>query len=154
MTVQSPRFYETVFISPPGLAEDAVEKIIGDVKDTFVSRGAEIVRIERWGRRRLAYRIDKQQEGWYVLMHVKGPGTAVEEVERKMRINEGVLKYLTVRLDDVSGAVEHAEQRIVRMAREEEERKVRAAERAQRDEDRVTTDVDELGDDDDEGDDR
>lgn len=149
MQATSPRFYETVFISPPHLGEDAVEKVIQDVQDAFVARGAEIVRIERWGRRRLAYRIAKQNEGWYVLLQVKGPSGAVEEVERKMRINEDVIKYLTVRLDDVAGAVQHASDRIVRLAREEEERKIRAAERAQREEERSTTPDDVDMDDDD-----
>jgi small subunit ribosomal protein S6 len=153
MTAATQRYYETIFITPPQLGEDDVEKVITDVKDIFASRGAEVERIERWGRRRLAYPIKKQEEGWYVLLQVKGNGDAVQEVERRLRISEQVLKYLSVRLDDVSGAVAHRQERIERLARHEEERKVRAAERAQREEaERVARDDSDDDDDDDDGD--
>ena len=131
MQVSKQRMYETIFISPPDLPEESLEKLISDVKDTFASKGAEVGRIERWGRKRMAYPVGRHNEGWFVLMHVHGPGEAVQEVERRMRINESVLKYLTVRLDDVAGAVDASRQRIERLARQEEERKQRAVERAQ-----------------------
>ena len=99
------RYYETIFITPPELSEDDVEKVITDVKDIFASRGAEVERIERWGRKRLAYPVKKKEEGWYVLLQVIGSGAAVQEVERRLRINDNVIKYLSVRLDDVAGAV-------------------------------------------------
>lgn len=149
MPATSQRMYETIFISPPTLNEEAMEKVITDVKDTLAARGAEVVRIEKWGRKRLAYRIKKFDEGWYVMMHVTGPGEAVQEAERKMRISESVIKYMTVRLDDISGGVAAAEQRIVRMAQQEEERKVRAAERAAREEAERQVEVDPDSDDDD-----
>jgi small subunit ribosomal protein S6 len=149
VTATTDRYYETIFISPAVLTEDDVEKVISDVTDIFASRGAEVDRVERWGRKRLAYPIKKQDEGWYVLMQVKGNGDAVQEVERRLRLSEQVLKYLSVRLDDVSGALEHRVQRIERLARLEEERKVRAAERAQREEaERTTPSRDDLDDDD------
>jgi small subunit ribosomal protein S6 len=129
-TDRKERVYETLFITPPQLGEDDVEKLIGDVKDIFASRGAEVERIERWGRRRLAYPVKSHDEGWYVLLQVKGPGGAVQEVERRMRINENVIKYLTIRLDDVAGAVEYVTIRLQKLAQQEEERKQRAAERA------------------------
>jgi small subunit ribosomal protein S6 len=141
--------YETIFISPPSLNEEAMEKVIADVQDILTARGAEVVRIEKWGRKRLAYPVKKHEEGWYVMLHVKGPGDALQEAERKMRISESVIKYMTVRLDDISGGVEAAEQRIVRMAQQEEERKVRAAERAAREEAERQGDLDGDGDEDD-----
>lgn len=149
MQASSQRMYETIFISPPNLTEEAVEKVIGDVTETLTSRGAEIVRVEKWGRKRLAYPIRKHDEGWYVLLHVKGSGDAVQEAERRMRISENFIKYLTVRLDDISGAVAAAEQRIVRMAQQEEERRVRAAERAAREEAERQVESDDDDDDDD-----
>jgi small subunit ribosomal protein S6 len=160
MAATQQRYYETIFISPPNMAEDEVEKVVNDVKEIFASRGAEVERIERWGRRRLAYPIKKFDEGWYVLLQVKGNGDAVQEVERRLRISEQVIKYLSVRLDDVAGAVEYRQQRIERIARQEEERKLRATERAQREEaERVPKDDDDDDDDrdgrdDDDGDDR
>lgn len=160
MAATQQRFYETIFISPPTMAEDEVEKLVSDVTDIFKSRGAEVERVERWGRRRLAYPIKKFDEGWYVLFQVNGNGDAVQEVERRLRISEQVIKYLSVRLDDVAGAVEYRQQRIERIARQEEERKQRATERAQREEaERVPKDDDDDDDDqdgrdDDDGDDR
>ena len=151
------RYYETIFITPPELSEDDVEKVITDVKDIFASRGAEVERIERWGRRRLAYPVKKKEEGWYVLLQVIGSGAAVQEVERRLRINDNVIKYLSVRLDDVAGAVPYRTERIERLARQEEERKQRASERAQREETERQTREDRVGnndDDDDYGDDR
>ena len=151
------RYYETIFITPPELSEDDVEKVITDVKDIFASRGAEVERIERWGRRRLAYPVKKKEEGWYVLLQVIGSGAAVQEVERRLRINDNVIKYLSVRLDDVAGAVAYRTERIERLARQEEERKQRASERAQREETERQTREDRVGnndDDDDYGDDR
>ena len=153
------RYYETIFITPPELSEDDVEKVITDVKDIFASRGAEVERIERWGRRRLAYPVKKKEEGWYVLLQIIGSGAAVQEVERRLRINENVIKYLSVRLDDVAGAVPYRTDRIERLARQEEERKQRASERAQREETERQTREDRVGgnndnDDDDYGDDR
>ena len=152
------RYYETIFITPPELSEDDVEKVITDVKDIFASRGAEVERIERWGRRRLAYPVKKKEEGWYVLLQVIGSGAAVQEVERRLRINDNVIKYLSVRLDDVAGAVPYRTERIERLARQEEERKQRASERAQREETERQTREDRGGnndsDDDDYGDDR
>jgi small subunit ribosomal protein S6 len=157
MPATSQRMYEHIFISPPNLSEEAMEKVIGDVQETLSSQGAEIIRLEKWGRKRLAYPIRKHDEGWYVMLHVKGPGDALQEVERKMRISENFIKYLTVRLDDVAGAVEASEQRIVRMAQQEEERRVRAAERAAREEaERQIPDApgDDDDDDDEDGEDR
>ena len=157
MPATSQRMYEHIFISPPNLSEEAVDKVIGEVQETLSSRGAEVIRIERWGRKRLAYPIRKHDEGWYVLMHVKGPGDALQEVERKMRISENFIKYLTVRLDDVKGAVAASEHRIVRMLQQEEERRVRAAERAAREEaERAIPDPpsDDDDDDDEDGEDR
>lgn len=127
------RVYETVFITPPSLTDADLDKVIGEVKDALASRGAEVKTVEKWGRRKLAYPIGKQNEGWYVLLQVHGPGTAIQEAERRMRISDNVLRYLSVRLDDVPGALEYTEQRAVRRARAEEERATRAAERAQAD---------------------
>ena len=160
MAATANRYYETIFITPPALGEEDVEMVITDVTEIFASRGAEVERVERWGRRRLAFPVKKHEEGWYVLLQVKGNGDAVQEVERRLRISEQVIKYMSVRLDDVAGAIEYRQQRIDRSARQEEERKVRAAERASREEaeQRVPKDdSDDDGDDkddDDYGDDR
>ena len=145
------RKYETMVLIAASATEDSVEGIVKDTRDTLGSRGATISLIERWGRRRTAYPIRNNNEAWYVLLHVDGNGDALQEAERKLRLNENVLRYLTVRIDDVAGAEQSAKDRLVRKAKQEEERAVRAAERAARDEAdatrRVDSDVPDDGDD-------
>jgi small subunit ribosomal protein S6 len=131
------RTFETVFISPPTLTEEQFETVLSDVQGHYRDNGASIRRTENWGRKRLAYPIKKHGEGWYALLELEGPGDAVSEVERRMRISENVLRFQTVRLDDVAGALEAAEERVKRMAREAEERAVREAERAAREAERA-----------------
>lgn len=124
------RIYETILIAPPTAGESDLESLIGDVQDTFQARGSEIQHVERWGKKRLAYPIERHGEGFYFLFQTKGSGEAVQEVERRLRLTENCLRYLTVRLDNVAGALEAGEKRRVRRAKEEEERATRAAERA------------------------
>ena len=132
MEATTARKYETMVLVPASAGEDVVEGVIKDVQDSLSSRGANVTLIERWGRRRTAYPIRKSNEAWYVLLHVDGNGAAVEEAERRLRINENVLRYLTVRIDDIAGAEQAAKDRLVRKAKQEEERALRAAERAAR----------------------
>jgi len=131
------RFYELIFVLSPALGEDEAEVAIREVQDSLAASGAEVVHVEKWGRKRLAYRVKKHGEGWFVLLHVRGPGAAVREVERRMRISERVIKYLSVRLDDADGALAHAEERIKKRAKLEEERATRAVERAAREQARL-----------------
>lgn len=126
----SARAYEILFIALPTLQEADVDRLVADLSDTLASRGASVSLVEKWGRRKLAYRVRKHVEGTYVLLHVAGNGEAVTETERRMRINDSVIAYLTVRIDDVPGAVEAGRLRLVRKAKLEEERATRAAERA------------------------
>jgi small subunit ribosomal protein S6 len=140
MTTSNPkarRIFETVFISPPTLSEAEFTSVVDTVSGHFTDNGAEIRRTEKWGRKKLAYDIKKHGEGWYALLQLEGPGTAVAEVERRMRISDKVIRFQTVRLDDVAGAMEAAEERVIRLAKEAEERAVREAERAVRDAERA-----------------
>lgn len=140
MTTSNPkarRIFETVFISPPTLSEADFNSVVETVTGHFKDNGAEIQRTENWGRKKLAYDIKKHAEGWYALLQLEGPGAAVAEVERRMRISDKVIRFQTVRLDDTAGALEAAEARVVRMAKEAEERAVREAERAAREAERA-----------------
>jgi len=129
-TPRAERIYETTFIIPPTVGEAGIEAVIADVKASLASKGAEVQVEERWGRRKLAYPIAKHGEGTYVLLQVKGPGEAVQEAERRMRLSENVLRYLSVRVDNMPGAIEASEKRRARRAKQEEERAAREAARA------------------------
>jgi len=88
--------YETTFILEPGLDEvkvnEEVERVSGWVKDL----GGELIEVQRWGKRRLAYEIERKRDGIYTLVLYQGPGTVVKEIERRLRLNEQVMRVLTV----------------------------------------------------------
>ncbi|TVQ81751.1 MAG: 30S ribosomal protein S6 [Micavibrio sp.] len=94
-------YYETIFIVRQDLSEKQVETLTGDLGKILAENGAKIARTEQWGLRTLAYRIRKNRKGHYVLLHIDGPHTAVAEMERQMRLNEDIMRYMTVRLDAI-----------------------------------------------------
>ena len=93
------RIYEVMFILRPDMPEDEVEKLISHLEGSVTS-GEGTVKTERMGRRRLAYTVRKFQEGIYVLQTVEGSGQMVHELERRLRVTEPVIKFLTVRVDE------------------------------------------------------
>jgi len=93
------RIYEVMFIIRPDVPEDEVEKLITNLEGSVTSSGGT-VKTERMGKRRLAYTVRKFQEGIYVLMTVEGAGQMVHELERRLRVTEPVIKFLTVRVDE------------------------------------------------------
>jgi small subunit ribosomal protein S6 len=92
------RIYEVMFIIRPDMPEDEVEKLIAHLEGSVTS-SAGTVKVERMGKRRLAT-VRKFQEGIYVLLTVEGSGQMVHELERRMRVTEPVIKFLTVRVDE------------------------------------------------------
>ena len=91
--------YETVFILTPVLSEDDTKKSINGYIDLLKSQGAEIVHQEHWGLKNLRYQIGKKNTGIYHVLEFKSTGKAVDTLEVAFRRDEGVLRYLTVRLD-------------------------------------------------------
>ncbi len=93
--------YETVCILRPDLSKAQIDQINSDNIDIIksVDKAVKIGRQEYWGARTLAYRIKKQRKGHYLLVNYEGESAAVKELERKMGLNEDVLRYITVRLD-------------------------------------------------------
>ena len=94
------RIYEELFILRPDITEDEVTPIIEQLRGVVASAGGTVDKEERWGVRKLAYRIEKRAEGYYVLLQVTCPSATVKELERRLRVNDAVLKYLTVRIDE------------------------------------------------------
>lgn len=88
--------YETTFILEPGLDEnrvnEEVEKVSGWIKDLK----GEVIEVQRWGKRRLAYEINRKRDGIYTMVLYQGEGPLVSEVERRLRMNESVMRTLTV----------------------------------------------------------
>jgi small subunit ribosomal protein S6 len=94
------RIYEEMFILRPDATEEEITPIVDQLKSTVTSAGGTIDKEERWGVRKLAYRVEKRNEGYYVLMQFTAGPQTVKEVERRLRVNDAVLKYMTVRIDE------------------------------------------------------
>src|ERR1700691_6452043 len=95
------RQYELIFICRPDTPESDVDKVISTIEHTATEKGGKIEKTEKWGRRRMAYRIQRLREGFYVYMVVKSDhGEVVKELERRLKVSDSVIKYLTVRIDE------------------------------------------------------
>jgi len=97
---QQQRIYEVMYIVRPDLAEEETERVISTVESGATTAGLTVKNVERMGKRRLAYKVRKFQDGLYVLLTVEGLGGAVAELERRLRVAEQVIKYITVRVDE------------------------------------------------------
>ena len=97
---QHQRTYEVMYIVRPDLAEEETERVISTVESGATAAGLTVKSVERMGKRRLAYKVRKFQDGLYVLLTVEGAGGAVAELERRLRVAEPVIKYITVRVDE------------------------------------------------------
>ena len=98
--------YEMIYIIDTGLEETARKELIEKVSTLIANNGGEIEKVdETWGKRRLAYAINYKTEGWYVLVNFKAPAELPRELERNLQINENVLRYLVVRLEEKRSAV-------------------------------------------------
>ncbi|MFA6232973.1 MAG: 30S ribosomal protein S6 [Bacteroidota bacterium] len=93
------RFYECTFIVNPGLDDAQIESTVKMAQDTVAKNGGEILNTEHLGRRRLAYPIAKKHNGYYVILEFEAEGRIVEKVERFLTLDENVMRYLTVMLD-------------------------------------------------------
>ena len=92
-------FYECVFIVRQDVPAPQVESLANSFADIVRNGGGKVEKIEQWGLRNLAYRINKNKKGHYVLFNLDAASDAVLELERNMRINEDVLRFLTVRVE-------------------------------------------------------
>ncbi|MDD3617810.1 MAG: 30S ribosomal protein S6 [Desulfobulbaceae bacterium] len=94
------RRYETTYILRPNLGEEQFSEIIDRTNGIIGNDGGTIIHLERWGTRKLAYEINKETSGHYVYCDYAAPGTTVQELERIFRIDDRILRYLTVKLEE------------------------------------------------------
>jgi small subunit ribosomal protein S6 len=94
------RNYEIMFIVNPNATEEDIDKINSQIESIITSGGGKIGKIEKMGKRRLAYEVDKQREGYYVLFDIDANGDIIKECERRLRVMDAVIKYITVRTDE------------------------------------------------------
>jgi small subunit ribosomal protein S6 len=98
--ILSERVYEILFIADPNLGEPEVEALGAQVQGFVEKEGGTIQKREMWGKKRLAYTVGRHREGYYVLIATSGPGALVKEVERRLRVTDGIFRFLTVRVDE------------------------------------------------------
>ena len=92
--------YEHVFLARQDISGQQVEALVEQFKGILESNGGSVGRVENWGLKSLTYRINKNRKAHYTLMDIDAPADAVKEMERQMRINEDVLRYMTIRVDE------------------------------------------------------
>jgi small subunit ribosomal protein S6 len=122
----SDRTYEILFIGDPNLGEPEVDALTTLVQGYVEKEGGRIQKIEKWGKKRLAYGVGKHREGSYVLIVTEGGASLVKEVERRLRVTDGVIRFLTVRVDE---ELRKAEQRKAKRTAEEEKRRGKMSDR-------------------------
>lgn len=95
------RLYDLIFICRPDTPEAEIDKVIATIEHTATEKGGKIESTTKWGRKRMAYRVQKLREGYYVYMVLRSnQGEVVKELERRLKVADSVMKYLTVRLDE------------------------------------------------------
>lgn len=94
------RTYEIMFVVRPDVEEADLDKLIEGFGGNITSGGGEVKNVEKMGRRRLAYTVRKFNDGQYVLLTVAAPGALIAEIERRLRVSEPVIKFITVRMDE------------------------------------------------------
>lgn len=94
------RIYEVMFIIDAGAADEDVTRLSDSLQQIITDQGGTITKNEIMGRRSLAYPIDRKNEGIYVLFEIEGSGREIAELERRMRVNDQIIRYITVRVDE------------------------------------------------------
>ncbi|MCX7982702.1 MAG: 30S ribosomal protein S6 [Syntrophales bacterium] len=94
------RRYEAVAITLADFPDNDIESLIDRYQNIIASQGGSVVRVEKWGRRKLAYEIKKQNKGFYFLLNFVAPQGAVDELERNFKLDDRILRFLTVKLED------------------------------------------------------
>lgn len=94
-------FYEHVLIARPDISPQQVDALIEDLTRTVADHGGKVTKSEYWGLRNLAYRVRKNRKGHYALLNIDGASAVIQELERKQRINEDVMRFITVRVEEL-----------------------------------------------------
>jgi small subunit ribosomal protein S6 len=94
------RIYEELFIVKPDAPDEEVDAFVEQMKTSITNSGGTVDKVEKWGKRRLAYKVDRYREGAYVLFQFSAGPESVKEFERRLRVSDLVIKFLTVRIDE------------------------------------------------------
>ncbi len=102
--------YESVLIARQDLGAAQVNTLVSDLSEVIKKEGGEVVKVDNWGLKNLAYRIKKNRKGHYVLLNIVAPSSAITEYERLIRLNEDVIRYMTVKVDEFNNETAEIEE--------------------------------------------
>ncbi len=94
------RNYEVVFIAAPTLTSEELDGFINHVQTVVDSKNGKVVKVDNWGKKSLAYKIKRFREGYYVVLSIDGDGGAIAELERRFRVTDYIIRFISVRIDE------------------------------------------------------
>ncbi len=108
------RRYETIFIASPVLTDEQVDELVRNFEGIIAEQGGELLKTDKWGRKKLAYEVQKFSEGYYTLFEMNAGSNLIAELERRFRNNDSVIKFLSVRMDEQAKAADRQKARYER----------------------------------------
>ncbi len=94
------RTYEVAYIAAPNTSDEDLAKLASQLDHVVTDKGGKVTKVDNWGRKRLAYRIGKFDDGIYTILYLEGTGNEIAEVERRLRVTDFVIRHQTVRTDE------------------------------------------------------
>ncbi len=111
------RRYETIFIASPVLTDEQADELVRNFEGIIAEQGGELLKTDKWGRKKLAYEVQKYSEGYYTLFEMNAGPTLIAELERRFRNNDAVIKFMSVRMDEQAKAADRQKVRYEREAK-------------------------------------
>ena len=108
------RLYESIFIASPVLADEQVDELVKQFEGIIAEQGGELLKTDKWGRKKMAYEVQKFSEGFYTLFEMNAGPKLIAELERRYRINDSVIKFMSVRMDEDNKAASRQKARFDR----------------------------------------
>ena len=96
--------YESMLIARQDLGQSQVNDIVATLSDAIKKEGGEVVNVDNWGLKSLAYRIKKNRKGYYVVLNISAPASAIFEYERLARLNEDIIRFMTIKVDEFASS--------------------------------------------------
>ena len=94
------RNYEVVFVAAPTLTSEELDNFIHHAQTVIESKNGKVVKVDNWGKKSLAYKIKKFREGYYVVLSIEADGAAIAELERRFRVTDYIIRFISVRIDE------------------------------------------------------
>jgi small subunit ribosomal protein S6 len=108
------RRYETIFIASPVLTDEQVDDLVRNFEGIIAEQGGELLKTDKWGRKKLAYEVQKFSEGYYTLFEMNAGPNLIAELERRFRNHDSVIKFMSVRMDEQAKAADRQKARYER----------------------------------------